>query len=43
MVTYTDAGFANLNDLGSQGGFITFITDNSLRNVLEWRSHKIDM
>ena len=38
---YSDAGFANLNDMGSQMGHVTFIEDSISRNVIEWKSRKI--
>lgn len=39
---YSDASFANLNDCGSQGGFIIFLADeNGKRCPIMWKSRKI--
>ena len=39
---YSDASFANLNDCGSQGGFIIFIVDeHGKRCPIMWKSRKI--
>ena len=42
LICYSDASFANLNDYGSQGGFIIFLADNEgNRCPVLWKSKKI--
>ena len=42
IVTFCDASFKNLANFGSQGGFISFLVDNSGNYcAIAWQSHKI--
>ena len=42
MHLYTDASFGNLNDGGSQGGYVLFLKDETDKsNLIGWQSKKI--
>ena len=48
IVVFSDASWGNTQDLGSQAGFLTFVTgkqvftpEGDLASLLDWRSHKI--
>ena len=38
---YTDASFGNLNNGGSQGGFVILLTDDNHKCLATWRSLKL--
>ena len=43
FISYSDASYANLTDCGSQGGHVTFLTDNTGLQLspIAWKSKRI--
>ena len=41
LMTYSDASFANVEGVKSQGGYITYVTNNEHSFPLSWQSQKI--
>lgn len=42
LVAYSDAGFAGLNNRGSQAGYIVFtVGDNNSHVPISWQSHSV--
>ena len=38
---YSDASYGNLTDGGSQGGYLIFVGDGSVSNMISWQSRRI--